>query len=677
MGMPSLQDGLGKYREIVVAVAFFLVFDMAVLILNFVISYQIADDALAINLAGRQRMLSQRMTKALLQVETAVLRNENPLKAIDELRQTVTVFSSTLQAFTYGGETVSAQGKPVELTKASEEKAMLALNSAYLLWTPYEKVLAPVLDGNVDHVSLQPAVTYATKHNVELLGLMNALTTALEQKAQNKADSLRLVQSAGIALALINFVFILFKFIRKLRDSDRLVEAARQETDAILATVREGLFLVDRRYHMGNQQSQSLADVLGRPCKPGMNFLDLLHLMVPPPVFIAARDFMELLIEGRVKEKLVADLNPLSEVAVRDPDGGVRYLSMQFNRAPDAHGNANLLVTVQDVTQRVQLEESLEAAKRSSRSDFDALLRLLRLNPALLAEFLSRTREILEDINHSLQQADRGNYRRLVEHIFRQVHTIKGDAGTLGLELFERLAHACERELLPLREVAEPNGEQLLVLLPHLDAFFERIDQVRELVGKVRREPVVEMPAVDLQQQLQQLALRVAANQHKRVRLECELGLYDHLAPGDRQAVRDLFVQLVRNAIVHGIESPEERECLGKEPSGLVRVAVSEVDGETCLEVRDDGAGINPRTVRSVLLSKGIYNEAQLEEMDDRQVVMRLFDPGVSTVTEADVDAGHGVGLDVVRQQIRRLGGHLKLASRPGAFTLFHVRLYA
>jgi two-component system, chemotaxis family, sensor kinase CheA len=167
MGMPSLQDGLGKYREIVVAVAFFLVFDMAVLILNFVISYQIADDALAINLAGRQRMLSQRMTKALLQVETAVLRNENPLKAVDELRQTVTVFSSTLQAFTYGGETVNAQGKPVELTKASEEKAIVALNSAYLLWTPYEKVLAPVLEGNVDHASLQPAVTYATKHKLD------------------------------------------------------------------------------------------------------------------------------------------------------------------------------------------------------------------------------------------------------------------------------------------------------------------------------------------------------------------------------------------------------------------------------------------------------------------------------------------------------------------------------
>lgn len=677
MGMPSLQDSFGKYREIVVAVAFFLVFDMAVLVLNFVISYQIADDALEINLAGRQRMLSQRMTKALLQVETAVLRNENPQQALGELKQTITVFDHTLQAFRVGGSTVDAQGNRVDLKQVSDPKAMAALNTVDTLWGPYQKVLNPVLQGNLERVSLQPAVVYSTQNNIEILGQMNALTSALEQKAQHKADTLRLVQTAGIAFALGNFIFILFKFIRKLRESDRLVEVARQETDAILATVREGLFLIDQRYHMGSQQSQSLSTVLGRPCEPGMSFLDLLHAMVPPTVFIAARDFMELLLEGRVKERLVNDLNPLSEVAVRDPDGGVRYLSMQFNRAPDEQGEVHLLVTVQDVSQRVELEESLEAAKRSSRSDFDALLRLLQLNPALLSEFLVRTREMLEDINHSLQQADRSNYRRMVEHIFRQVHTIKGDAGTLGLELFERLAHVCEQALLPLREFSNPTGDQLLVLLPHLDNFFERLEQVNNLLSKIRKDTVVEMPAAELQQQLEHLAQRVAAHQQKQVQLNCELALYDGMPHREQQALRDVMVQLVRNAIVHGLETPAERERLGKTAIGQVRVALSEVEGELSLEVRDDGAGINPGQIRQALLNKGMYNAAQLEQLDDRQVVMRLFEPGVSTVAKADVDAGHGVGLDVVRQQLKRLGGHLKLASRPGAFTLFHIRLYA
>lgn len=677
MGRPSLHSGFGKYREIVIAVAFFLVFDLAVLILNFVISFQIADDALAINLAGRQRMLTQRMTKALLQVESGQRSNGNPAAAQDELRQTVRLFSRTLLAFSEGGVTTNAQGREVRLQPASEAGAVAALEAAWELWVPYQRMLEPVLLGHANGEHIQGAISYASSHNVELLGLMNSLTTALEEKAQHKADTLRLVQSAGIALALVNFIFILMKFIRRLRDSDRLVEAARQETDAILATVREGLFLIDQRYHMGSQQSHSLSEVLGRPCQPGTHFLDLLHAMVPPALFISARDYMELLLEGRVREKLVGELNPLSEVAVRDPDGGIRYLSLQFNRAPAEDGAPQLLVTVQDVTRTVLLQVALDAAKRSSRSDFDALLRLLRLNPALLGEFIVRTRELLLEVNNSLQQADPSNYRRMVEHIFRLIHRVKGDAGTLGLELFERLAHTLEQELLPLREVATPSGEQLLVLLPHLDSFFERLDQVRELLGTPRKTAAPPLAPDALQSQLQMLAERVAAHQHKKVRLVLELERYQTLGKNEQQAVSDLFVQLLRNAIVHGIELPQERERLGKDAEGVVSIALREADGELSLEVRDDGAGINPRTVRAALIARGLYNATQLEQMDDRQVVMKLFDPGVSTVTSPDIDAGYGVGLDVVRQQINRLGGHLRLASRPGAFTLFHVRLYA
>src|SRR5205807_494510 len=78
---------LGKYREIVLAVAFFLVFDLAVLVLNFYISFQISEDALAINLAGRQRMLSQRMTKALLTAESDFEHGLPETTALEELKK--------------------------------------------------------------------------------------------------------------------------------------------------------------------------------------------------------------------------------------------------------------------------------------------------------------------------------------------------------------------------------------------------------------------------------------------------------------------------------------------------------------------------------------------------------------------------------------------------------------
>ena len=197
-GTPKRPFSFGKYREIIVAVGFFLLFDLGVLVLNFYTSFQIAQDAVGINLSGRQRMLSQRTAKAMLAVEAARLKGVPAEKELEELKNAVRLFDVSLKGFQNGATVPGGDGKPVFLHAAEGAKAADILSQAQGIWTPYQQKLAPVLAAAASDLELQAAVDYARANNLKLLGLMNELTTALEAVASQRANTLRLVQTGGI-----------------------------------------------------------------------------------------------------------------------------------------------------------------------------------------------------------------------------------------------------------------------------------------------------------------------------------------------------------------------------------------------------------------------------------------------------------------------------------------------
>ena len=112
------QFAFGKYREIIIAVGFFLLFDLGVLVLNFYTSFQIAQDAVGINLSGRQRMLSQRTAKAILSVDAARAKGVAAGPELDELAAAVRLFDATLKGFQNGATVPGGDGKPVWLQPA-------------------------------------------------------------------------------------------------------------------------------------------------------------------------------------------------------------------------------------------------------------------------------------------------------------------------------------------------------------------------------------------------------------------------------------------------------------------------------------------------------------------------------------------------------------------------------
>lgn len=685
---PTLGFTLGKYREILIAVAFFLLFDLAVLVLNFYVSFQIAEDAVSINLAGRQRMLTQRLSKALFNAELAVVNGPVPTPLTDELRSGSKLFDETLSAFREGGAVTGGDGKPVTLVPAAGPRSADILARSTTLWRPWHDRLQPLIDPerppSVEQV--RTAATYARDYNLTLLGLMNELTTDLEAAASARASQLRMVQTAGIVLALLNFLFILFKFIRRLRQSDEATEQANDETREILSVVREGLFLVTPDLTLGSQLSHSVPAILGRPVAPGDRFLDVLGPMVSPATLEDARGYMDLLFLPHIQEDLVQTINPLTEVEVATSDAlgqrQTRHLSMRFNRVPSEHGIRHLLVTVQDVSARVALERQLHGEQQRAQREFDLLVRAFEADPAALRGFIDRAEASLLEVNDLLRQVEAGadarQLRRTVDAIHRHVHAVKGEASMLALDLLAATAHEFETQIQSLREAGTVSGEALLALPLPLEALLLRLQALRRSVLRAPPSAVAEPPATspDFGAPLAQLVARIGDELGRPARLIASLAPMAALPADTHESLLKIALQLVRNAAVHGIEEPARRAASGKPPVATVEVTLRRDEADQVeLAVRDDGAGVDVARVRQRLIALGWFNEAQLADMSPAQRLAQIFRPGFSTTTEAGEHAGRGVGLDIVSAEVRRLGARLLVSTRPGQGTTFRVRL--
>jgi chemotaxis protein histidine kinase CheA len=141
--------------------------------------------------------------------------------------------------------------------------------------------------------------------------------------------------------------------------------------------------------------------------------------------------------------------------------------------------------------------------------------------------------------------------------------------------------------------------------------------------------------------------------------------------------VREIAVQLVRNAVVHGIETPQLRAVAGKPEEGRVEVQLVRGETEWTLAVRDDGAGLSAKRVRQKLLDLGWYTAQQLDSFDDRQIVAHIFKAGFSTAGSLSMHAGRGVGLDLVQSNVQKLGARILLSSTPGEFTEVKIKFSA
>lgn len=698
----------GKYKGILISVALFILLDASVMILNFYVSFQIADDAVGVNLAGRQRMLSQRMAKTLYTLNSEAPDTPAFAAAITELTTARNLFDETLNAFTQGGTAQGAGKEKVILPKVPTEEGQAFLKEALTLWLPYrtavDNLLTDVEQKRDASTHLAEALYQAKEKNITLLGLMNNLTINLEQIASSKAERLRLIQTVGISLAIINFLFIMLHFLRQLRDSDIVLDKARKETTEILTTVNEGLFLVDETMTIGEQYSTALEEILGTKEIAGKSFQVLLENMISEKDAKTSRNFIELLFDKKVKERLIGSLNPLNlvEVNIAQISGGFLTKHLQFSFARAYENNmagktiSHVLVTVQDVSEKVKLEKALAESKKHSESQIEMLTSLLHTHPELLQEFIRNSYACYNRINNILRQPSKTQavVREKASSIFKEIHNFKGEAGALKLEYFENQAHAIEDTLTELRNKRDLIGNDYLSLTIQLENLISYTQQVEQLTDKLAlfgnhiqktSKPVNEgghdksvagHRLLDGWGNLPDLVHNIANRNGKLVKLVTS-GLSEiDLAPDYSQQVKEICIQLLRNAVTHGIESPEDRELSEKPMVGRIDLRVAKVsENEMEITVMDDGAGLNYDAIREKAIASGRWSEDEIDSWGNKHLLALIFHEGFSTAKEISKDAGRGIGMEAVMSHVLKHRGKINVASRRGRHCRFVITL--
>ena len=176
------------------------------------------------------------------------------------------------------------------------------------------------------------------------------------------------------------------------------------------------------------------------------------------------------------------------------------------------------------------------------------------------------------------------------------------------------------------------------------------------------------LPIGQIFRKFTRLVRDLAKGANKKIRLEIH-GEDTELDKSVLDELNDPLTHLLRNSLDHGVETPAARLAAGKPEEGCVTLNAYHSGNRVCIEIRDDGKGINLEAVRRKALERGVVTEAELAQLSEREIVNLIFLPGFSTAEKVTDLSGRGVGMDVVRHQVEKLSGSVEIISRPGEGT--------
>ena len=171
---------------------------------------------------------------------------------------------------------------------------------------------------------------------------------------------------------------------------------------------------------------------------------------------------------------------------------------------------------------------------------------------------------------------------------------------------------------------------------------------------------------------------RIARDLARQMGKNIELVLAGEETEVDKTMIEDLadpLIHLIRNAVDHGVESPEDRKSSGKPDKSLVRLEARQEGDHIVLIIADDGRGMSPEKIRSKAVEKGLITEEEANTLDERQSLNLIFLPGFSTKTQISDVSGRGVGMDVVKTNIQKLNGSIEIKSELGKGSVFIISL--
>jgi two-component system chemotaxis sensor kinase CheA len=481
---------------------------------------------------------------------------------------------------------------------------------------------------------------------------------------------------AGIAMG-----FVVLGTSKSLTQKAKNLQHSLEQSTTMQDNLKYGLFLFDQKFIIQGAYSKALENILAVSDLKGKNFIELINSSIKETEQQGVMDYFEMVFKNAFDKEMLEGINPINEFTyVSTETNEVKSLRTGFVLAEQGK-SAYILGTMEDITAEKELQKQLREAESHRENEMRSLFQVIQLDPRVLSDFVVDAEYEFERINEILKDKKQLRQGVLVE-MYQSIHAIKSNALILNLEDFSGRLHKLESSIKELRERHKdviPFDDFLTLVLELNDAMRE-IDKLKDTVLKIENFRNVSGGGDKNQEQyvlvetLSQVCKKTQDALDKKARFVVEEIDDVVLDYGPRRVIKEVLTQLVRNAVYHAIELPEKRESLGKEPEGEIRLSMIHRNGQIIIKLTDNGGGIDFGKIRKTALAAKLVRSA--DEANNKNYLLKaLFSPGFSTLDSADVHAGRGVGLSLVKDRVKDLHGNITVTTGTGRGTTFTITL--
>ena len=456
---------------------------------------------------------------------------------------------------------------------------------------------------------------------------------------------------------------------------------AKSLTDNILNNVKDGLFLLNRELKFESQYSSALEDILCTKKIAGQKISSLLHGLVDKKIIKSMDDFLTLLLDETLDEEMLNDLNPLQHVKAACPTSGKqkleKYLTFHFKRVIRYGELEHIIGIVNDITEQTVLAKQLEESKAAEKMQMEILFNMLNVDSQLLQEFMDSMYEELQFIEALLNtETDEDD----MSNIYRSVHSIKGNASMLQLNFVAESAHNFEEIIAGISFNKTIKNGDFIELKRAYNELNDLYTQMNGLISRIKSfqthyRPTRKHETDMLFKSLETLCRSIADKSNKKIELNYKNYKAELIPNKYRLILRDIMVQFLRNAVHHGIETEEERKKIGKSPQGVIRISNKVENGKLYVIFEDDGRGLQIEKIKQSAIRKGKYSPEQLDSMNRFEIMELIFDAGLTTEEKSDITAGRGIGMDMIKEKIKKENGQIRIESQENQYTRFEIIL--
>jgi iron only hydrogenase large subunit-like protein/signal transduction histidine kinase len=461
--------------------------------------------------------------------------------------------------------------------------------------------------------------------------------------------------------------------VEMLQQSLAALQIERDEIAAMKDNLKAGVFLMDKEYVIQDNYSRTLEDVLAATELQGRKFTELMGDSLNEREMESLERYFDNILSGSIDQEQIDSMNILKEVRYKSVERPVKKtLSCEFAPVNRENGEVFILGTIEDITAEIVLKKKLKMEERRRQENMRSFFEVLRLEQSAISDFIESAQYYLDRVMSTLKDKNVPS-EKVIDVIAPIIHTIKMDAVSLGLQDMAESLYDVEDVINQTRTETEISFDSLLALAIEIEHALKIKDKLIKDAGAISSRHLA--GGMDHREHIFiQFLTRTcnyeATDFNKKARflpVEIDSAALQYIS---RRQLKQMLVQLIRNAVQHGLESPSERKAAGKSEQGTITLHITQDDHDIHIKLADDGKGIDFERIRKKALNLRLIKEEASQNKDI--LVQTMFTRGFSS---DEADGSNDTGLNLVYNKARELNGSIKVQSQPGKGTAFTITI--